>query len=84
MPLKRLQVEQIDLYQTHFDDLSTPVGETMEAYARLIKEGKVKAIGASNLSPERLIESIEFSKQNNLPKYEAFQPEYNLYDRKKY
>jgi aryl-alcohol dehydrogenase-like predicted oxidoreductase len=82
--LKRLQTEQIDLYQTHFDDLTTPVGETLEAYAQLIKEGKVKAIGASNLSPERLIESIEFSKQNNLPRYETFQPEYNLYNRSKY
>ncbi len=82
--LRRLQVEQIDLYQTHFDDLTTPVGETLEAYAQLIKEGKVKAIGASNLSPERLIESLEFSKQNNLPRYETFQPEYNLYNRNKY
>lgn len=82
--LKRLQVEQIDLYQTHFDDLTTPVGETLEAYAQLIKEGKVKAIGASNLSHERLIESLEFSKQNNLPRYETFQPEFNLYNRNKY
>jgi len=82
--LRRLQVEQIDLYQTHFDDLTTPVGETLEAYAQLIKEGKVKAIGASNLSPERLIESLEFSKQNKLPRYETFQPEYNLYNRNKY
>ncbi len=82
--LRRLQVEQIDLYQTHFDDLTTPVSETLEAYTQLIKEGKVNAIGASNLSAERLIESLEFSKQNNLPRYETFQPEYNLYNRSKY
>ena len=82
--LRRLQTDYIDLYQTHFDDLTTPVGETLEAYAQLIKEGKVRAIGASNLSKERLQESLQFSKDNNLPRYETFQPEYNLYKREKY
>ncbi|HVG41871.1 MAG TPA: aldo/keto reductase [Chitinophagaceae bacterium] len=82
--LCRLQTDYIDLYQTHFDDLSTPVGETLEAYAQLIKEGKVRAIGASNLSKERLLESLRFSKDNNLPRYETFQPEYNLYNREQY
>ena len=82
--LRRLQTDYIDLYQTHFDDTTTPVGETLEAYAQLIKEGKVRAIGASNLSAERLRESLQYSKDNNLPRYETFQPEYNLYKRENY
>ena len=79
--LHRLGIECIDLYQTHFDDTATPVGETLEAYAQLIKQGKVRAIGASNLSPERLQESIDYSRQHHLPRYETLQPEYNLYNR---
>lgn len=80
--LKRLQVESIDLYLTHWDVESTPVEETLEAYQELIKAGKVKNIGASNLSPERLQASLDASKRDGLPRYEVFQPEYNLYDRK--
>jgi aryl-alcohol dehydrogenase-like predicted oxidoreductase len=80
--LQRLGVDCIDLYQTHFDDLDTPVGETLEAYAQLVKEGKVRAIGASNLSKERLQESLDFSRNHKLPRYETLQPEYNLYSRK--
>lgn len=79
--LKRLQTDYIDLYQTHFDDESTPIEETLEAYAQLIKEGKVHHIGASNLSAERLKESLEIAAANNLPAYETFQPHYNLYER---
>ena len=79
--LKRLQTDHIDLYQSHFDDLSTPVEETMDAYAELVKQGKVKAIGASNLSIERLKQSVEYSESNGLPRYETLQPLYNLYDR---
>jgi aryl-alcohol dehydrogenase-like predicted oxidoreductase len=82
--LRRLQTDYIDLYQSHWDDLDTPVEETIETFAQLVKEGKVKAIGASNLSAERLLQSIEFSEQNGLPRYETLQPEYNLYNRKKY
>jgi aryl-alcohol dehydrogenase-like predicted oxidoreductase len=82
--LQRLQTDYIDLYQSHWDDLDTPVEETMEAYAQLIQQGKVRAIGASNLSAERLLQSIEFSEQNALPRYEALQPEYNLYNRQKF
>lgn len=80
--LRRLNIDCIDLYQTHFDDVSTPAGETLEAYAQLVKQGKVRAIGASNLSPERLQESMDYSRQHNLPRYETLQPEYNLYHRK--
>jgi len=79
--LKRLQTNYIDLYQTHKDDPSTPIDETLEAYDQLIKEGKVRFIGASNLSPARLEKSLQISKEKNLPAYTTLQPNYNLYDR---
>jgi aryl-alcohol dehydrogenase-like predicted oxidoreductase len=82
--LRRLQTDVIDLYQSHWDDDATPVGETMEAFAGLIKEGKVRAIGASNLSPQRLQQSINYSKQQGLPTYQTLQPEYNLYNRQQF
>lgn len=82
--LKRLQTDYIDLYQSHWDDLNTPVEETLQAYDRLIKEGKVRAIGASNFSKERLASALEASERDNLPRYETFQPRYNLYDREEY
>ena len=79
--LARLKTDRIDLYQTHKDDADTPIDETLEALARLVKAGKVRAIGASNYSPERLRESLEASKRLNLPSYDTLQPEFNLYDR---
>jgi len=79
--LKRLRVEHIDLLQTHWDDEQTPVEETLAAYAQLIADGKVRAIGASNLSPVRLQASLAASKARGLPHYESLQPQYNLYDR---
>jgi len=79
--LRRLQVDVIDLYQTHADDPGTPVEETLEALGRLVKAGKVRAIGASQYSPQRLRESLEASKRLGLPRYETLQPEFNLYDR---
>jgi len=79
--LRRLQTDRIDLYQTHKDDLSTPVEETLEALAGLVKSGKVRAIGASQYQPDRLRESLEASKRLGIPRYETLQPEYNLYDR---
>ncbi|WP_018478362.1 aldo/keto reductase [Pontibacter roseus] len=82
--LKRLQTDYIDLYQSHYNDPETPIEETLEAYAKLIQEGKVRAIGASNFSAERLEQALQASEQNNLPRYESFQPEYNLYDREDY
>lgn len=82
--LKRLQTDYIDLYQTHWDDESTPVEETLSAYDQLIKDGKVRYIGASNLSAERLKESFNASLENGLPEYQALQPHYNLYAREKF
>ena len=82
--LKRLRTDYIDLYQSHYDDLDTPIEETLEAYDELIRSGKVRWIGASNMSPERLIQSLELANQLNLPKYQTLQPEYNLYQREGY
>jgi aryl-alcohol dehydrogenase-like predicted oxidoreductase len=82
--LGRLRVDCIDLLQTHFDDDVTPPEETMAAYADLIAQGKVRAVGASNLSPARLTASLDASKALGLPRYESLQPLYNLYDREKF
>jgi len=79
--LKRLQTDYIDLYQSHSDDAVTPLAETLEAYAKLIKAGKVRAIGASNYSADRLAEALKVSKDAGLPRYETLQPLYNLTDR---
>jgi aryl-alcohol dehydrogenase-like predicted oxidoreductase len=82
--LRRLQTDCIDLYQSHRDDESTPQAETLGAYAELIAEGKVRAIGASNFSAARLRSALEASRAHNLPRYQCLQPEYNLYDRAGY
>jgi aryl-alcohol dehydrogenase-like predicted oxidoreductase len=82
--LRRLQTDCIDLYQTHFDDDVTPPEETMHAYAQLISTGKVRAVGASNVSPERLKASLAASKKLGLPGYESLQPLYNLSDRREF
>lgn len=82
--LKRLQTDYIDLYQSHADDGQTPLEETLGAYADLIKQGKVRAIGASNYKADRLSEALRVSRDQNLPRYESLQPLYNLYDRADY
>lgn len=82
--LKRLQTDVIDLYLTHWDNEETPVEETLRAYQKLVEAGKVRSIGASNLSPERLTASLQASETYGLPRYEVFQPGYNLYDRKEF
>lgn len=79
--LQRLQTDYIDLYQTHYDNTDTPVEETLEAYATLIKAGKVRAVGASNMTAARLEESLKAGGHNGMARYDTFQPEYNLYDR---
>jgi aryl-alcohol dehydrogenase-like predicted oxidoreductase len=82
--LKRLQTDHVDLYQSHQDDATTQLEETLSAYDTLIKSGKVRAIGASNYDGARLAESLKVSAENHLPAYVCLQPEYNLYDRKGY
>jgi aryl-alcohol dehydrogenase-like predicted oxidoreductase len=79
--LRRLQIDCIDLYQAHRDDTATPLEQTLEAFAHLIKQGKVRAIGASNYSAARMAEALETSGRLGLPRYESLQPLYNLYDR---
>ena len=79
--LKRLQTDYIDLYQSHTEDNATPLEETLEAYAQLIRQGKVRAIGASNYSAEQLRKAIEISTQCGYPCYQCLQPLYNLYSR---
>lgn len=82
--LKRLQTDYIDLYQSHTDDKSTPLEETLGAYAKLIDQGKVRAIGASNYSGDRLSQALRVSKEKGYPQYQSLQPLYNLYDRSDY
>ncbi|MFC7519840.1 aldo/keto reductase [Xanthomonas populi] len=79
--LTRLQTDVIDLYQAHEDDASIPLEATLAAFGRLIEQGKVRAIGASNYSATRLRDALDISEQYKLPRYESLQPEYNLYDR---
>jgi len=79
--LARLQTGHIDLYQAHKDDETVPLEETLDAFAQLIKAGKVRAIGASNYSAERLAAALEVSRKNSLPRYECLQPHYNLMER---
>jgi aryl-alcohol dehydrogenase-like predicted oxidoreductase len=82
--LRRLQTDYIDLYQAHTDDTTVPLQETLEAFGQLVKQGKVRAIGASNYTAPRLSEALEVSKKDGLPRYESLQPLYNLYDRADY
>jgi aryl-alcohol dehydrogenase-like predicted oxidoreductase len=82
--LKRLQIDCIDLYQAHEDDASVPLAETLGAFGRLIEQGKVRAIGASNYSADRLAEALAVSRDHGLPRYESLQPEYHLAGRAGY
>jgi len=82
--LRRLQTDYIDLYQSHAEDPDTPLEETLYAYDQLIRQGKVRAIGASNFSARRMAEALALSEQSGGPRYECLQPLYNLYDRVDY
>ncbi len=82
--LKRLRTDCIDLYQSHADDPETPLDETLEAYAQLIRQGKVRAIGASNYTADRLKQALEVGTRSGYPPYRCLQPLYNLYDRAEY
>ncbi|SCC15430.1 aldo/keto reductase [Kosakonia oryziphila] len=79
--LRRLQTDYIDLYFSHWPDNDTPYEETLGAYERLLKAGKIRAIGASNLNAEQLAEALKVADAKGLPRYQVLQPEYNLYDR---
>jgi aryl-alcohol dehydrogenase-like predicted oxidoreductase len=79
--LRRLQTDYIDLYQSHRDDPETPIEETLSAYADLIQQGKLREIGASNFSADRLAESLKISTEKGLPRYQSLQPHYNLVER---
>ena len=79
--MKRLQTDYIDLYQSHRDDPSIPQEETLEAYDKLHNQGKIRAIGASNFSKDRLAEALAISERWSYPSYISLQPQYNLYDR---
>ncbi|HKS32889.1 MAG TPA: aldo/keto reductase [Enterobacteriaceae bacterium] len=79
--LRRLQTDYIDLYFSHWPDADTPYEETLAAYEKLLKAGKIRAVGASNLNAEQLAESLKVADDKHLPRYQVLQPEYNLYDR---
>jgi aryl-alcohol dehydrogenase-like predicted oxidoreductase len=79
--LKRLRTDVIDLYLSHWPDPDTPYEETLGAYRDLVRQGKVRFIGASNLDAPQLAASLDVAKRKSLPRYDVLQPEYNLYDR---
>jgi len=80
--LKRLRTDYIDLYQSHIDDPDTPVDETLEAHAQLVRQGKARFIGASNFGAPRVRESLDTSRRKGYPRYQTLQPLYSLSDRK--
>jgi aryl-alcohol dehydrogenase-like predicted oxidoreductase len=82
--LERLGTDRIDLYYAHLDDMSTPLEQTLAAFAELIGEGKVRYIAASNYGAPRLAEALELARTSGLPSYVAIQPAYNLMDRREY
>jgi aryl-alcohol dehydrogenase-like predicted oxidoreductase len=82
--LRRLQTDYIDLYQSHTDDPETPFEDVLATYQDLIDQGKVRAIGASNISAARLRDALDVSAQTGLVRYESLQPQYNLFDRAGY
>lgn len=82
--LKRLGTDYVDVFFAHTDDAEVPLEETLTAFDKLVKAGKVRALGASNYSAERLREALNISQQQNLARYDIMQPLYNLHDRQDY
>jgi aryl-alcohol dehydrogenase-like predicted oxidoreductase len=79
--LERLQTDHIDLYYAHHDDPETPLGETLQAFDKLVSEGIVRHIAASNYSPERLVAAVEYQRTHGLAEFTVLQPHYNLVER---
>ncbi|HEX3541200.1 MAG TPA: aldo/keto reductase [Acidimicrobiales bacterium] len=79
--LDRLQTERIDLYYAHFDDLETPLEESLRAFDALVREGTVRHLGASNYSAERLTAALELQRERRLAEFTVLQPHYNLVER---
>jgi len=79
--LRRLRTDRIDVYLSHWLDPDTPYAETLGAYEKLLKAGKVRAIGCSNLDAAQLREALNVARDKGLPRYDVLQPEYNLMDR---
>lgn len=84
LSLKQLKTDYIDIYYTHYDDPKTPIDETLNTYAKLVNEGKIRYIATSNMSAERIQDSIELSRKNGYPEYMIVQPEYNMHKREAY
>ncbi len=82
--LTRLKTDYIDLYQSHFDDPEAPQDEVAEGFARLVEQGKARAIGASNFTADRLASALKAATDKGLPRYESLQPQYNLADRDRF
>ncbi len=82
--LRRLQTDYIDLYQIHWDDLETPIDETLQALDDLVRQGKVRYIGASNISAWRLMKALCISDKHDLARYDSLQPHYNLAHRNEF
>nr|WP_250809207.1 aldo/keto reductase [Neorhizobium tomejilense] len=79
--LRRLQSDYIDLYLAHWPDETVPYEETLGAFAKLKEQGKIRAIGCSNLDAQMMQDSFDAAKKAGLPRYDVLQPQYNLYDR---
>jgi len=82
--LRRLQTDYIDVYFSHTDDTTVPLEETLGTYQKLIGAGKIRVIGASNYTAQRLAQALQVSRKNSLPRYEVLEPHYNLYSRSDY
>ena len=82
--LRRLRTDYIDLYFAHKDDPETPLADTLEAFDRLVRAGKVRALGASNYDAARLQQALDLSAQQGFAAYTVLQPWYNLVERDKF
>ncbi len=82
--LRRLQTDYIDIYKAHRDDANTPLEETMATFNELVQQGKVRYIGASNYSAERLAVALQVSDQHGYARYQTLQPPYSLVNRAEY